>query len=381
VPGISEKAVELLAEKPTCPTKRNPSSPHVRTCIVNSILWDNLTTKMASNQELLDTQKAIHQQCIRDLMAQLEQEKAEAEAAAAAEAKAAAEAEAEKQRQEVERKAKAEANAKQAEADKKARAETRKGKRKAEDPPEELGSAKSPKGGPCVQCVSSGKTCVRQGGRRATACKRCAKAKGTCSFTKKETGPEPMADSDIEIIDQPTKGSNAVRPTKGPVSIDIPVKSRPSGSRSGGTDLSKVVASIRSLTEVGRGIQKELRGQQLAVEEQVIELRKQSKTMSKFSEALCDLAVVIYQWLHPPEPESGSKEEKDKGGDEEGNPESVTESDTGSESGKVVEKEVEEEEGEESGQEPEPEKEQEEESEKPEEGPAAEVEETMDTSQ
>jgi hypothetical protein len=248
----------------------------------------------------------------------IRKEKAEAEAAAVAEV----EAEAEKQRQEVERKAKAEADAKQAEADKKARAETRKGKRKAEDPPEGSGSAKTPKGGPCVQCVSSRKTCVWQGGRRATACEQCAKAKGACSFTKKETGPEPVADSDIEIVDQPTKGSGATRPTKGPVSIDIPVKSRLSGSRSGGMDLSEVVASILSLTEVGRGIQKELRGQRLAAEEQVVELWKQSKTMSKSSEALRDLAAVIYQWLRLSE--SGSKEEKDKGGDEEGSPESVT---------------------------------------------------------
>jgi hypothetical protein len=219
--------------------------------------------------------------------------------------------------------------------------------------------------------------------------------KGACSFTKKEAGPEPVADSDIEIIDQPSKGSGAVRPTKGPISIYIPVKSRPSGSRSGGTDLSEVVASIRRLTEVGRGIQKELRGQQLAAEEQVIELRKQSKTMSKSSEALHDLAAVIYEWLHLRKPESGSKEEKDKGREKEGNPESVTESDTESESGKVVEKgveEEEEEEEEESGQEQEQEPEEpekpeeepekpEEEPEKPEEEPATEVEETMDTSQ
>jgi hypothetical protein len=331
---------------------------------------------MASSQQSFDAQKANREQRIRELMAQLEQEKAEAEAAAAAEAKAAAEAEAEKQCQEVKRKTKAEANAKQAEANKKARAAIRRGKQKAEDPPEESGSAKTPKGGPCVQCVSSGKTCVRQGGCRATACEQCAKAKGACFFTKKETGPEPVADSDIEIIDQPTKGSDTVRPTKGPVSIDIPAKSRPSGSRSGGTDLSEVVALIRSLAEVGKGIQEELRGQRLAVEEQVIELRQQSKTMSKSSEALRDLAAVIYQWLHPRKPESRSKEEKDKEGYEEGNPESVMESDTESESGKVVEKEVEEEEEEELGQEPEPE----EEPEKPE-GPAAEVEETMDTSQ
>jgi hypothetical protein len=336
---------------------------------------------MASSQQSFDAQKANREQHIRELMAQLEQEKAEAEAAAAAEAKAAAEAEAEaeaeKQRQEVERKTKVEANAKQAEADKKARAAIRRGKRKAEDPPEESGSAKTLKGGPCVQCVSSGKTCVRQGGRRVTACERCAKAKGACSFTKKETGPEPVADSDIEIIDQPMKGSDAVRPTKGPVSIDIPAKSRPSGSRSGGTDLSEVVASIRSLAEVGKGIQEELRGQRLAAEEQVIELRKQSKTMSKSSEALRDLAAVIFEWLHLRKPESESKEEKDKGGEEEGDPESVMESDTESESGKVVEKGVEEEEEEELGQEPEPEKEPEE----PEEEPAVEVEETMDTSQ
>jgi hypothetical protein len=144
VPGFPEKAVELLADKPTHPTKRNPSSPRVRSCIVNSILRDNLTTKMASNQELLDTQKAIRQQRIRDLMAQLEQEKAEAEAeaAAAAEAKAAAEAEAEKQHLEAEKKAKAEADAKQAEADEKARATIRMGKRKAEDPLEESGSVR-----------------------------------------------------------------------------------------------------------------------------------------------------------------------------------------------------------------------------------------------
>jgi hypothetical protein len=214
VPGSSEWQVELLSEKPTCPTKREPSSPRVRTCIVNSVPPGNCIFIMASSQQPLNAQKANHNQHIRDLMAQLEQEKAEAEAAAAVEAKAAAE----KQCQEVERKAKAEANAKQAEANakqkqeeanKKARAETRKGKRKAEDPPEESESAKTPKGGLCVQCVSSGKIWVRQGGRRATACERCAKAKGACSFTKKETGPEPVADSDIEIINQPTKGSGA----------------------------------------------------------------------------------------------------------------------------------------------------------------------------
>jgi hypothetical protein len=130
---VPKRRVELLAEKPTCPTKCNPLSPRVRTCIVNSILRDNLTTKMASNQELLNTQKAIRQQRIRDLMAQLEQEKAEA--AAAAEAKVAAEAEAEKQRLEAEKKAKAEA-------DKKARAAIRMGKRKAEDPLEESGSVR-----------------------------------------------------------------------------------------------------------------------------------------------------------------------------------------------------------------------------------------------
>jgi hypothetical protein len=201
--------------------------------------------------------------------------------------------------------------------------------------------------------------------------------KGACSFTKKETGPEPMADSAIEIINQPSKGSGAVRPTKGPISIDIPLESRPSGSRSGGTDLSEVVASIQSLMEVRRGIQKELWGQRLAAEEQVIELRKQSKTMSKSSEALRDLAAVIFERVHLRKPESGSKEEKDKGGEEEGNPESVTELDTESESGKVVEKGVGEEEEEELGQEQEPEKE----PEKPEEEPAAEVEETLDTSQ
>jgi hypothetical protein len=267
VPGSSEWWVELLSEKPTCPTKCNPSSPHMRTCIVNSVPPGNCVFIMASSQQSFDAQKANCEQRIRELMAQLEREKAEAEAAAAAEAKAAAEAEAEKQRQEVERKAKAEADAKQVEADaikkqeeanRKARVAIRRGKRKAEDPPEELGSAKALKGGPCIQCVSSGKTCVWQGGHRATACERCTKMKGGCSFTKKDGGPEPVTDSDIEILDQPTKGSDAVRPTKGPISIDIPVKSRLSGSRSGGMDLSEVIASIQSLAEVGRGIQKEL---------------------------------------------------------------------------------------------------------------------------
>jgi hypothetical protein len=141
--GIPKWWVELLAEKPTCPTKRNPLSPCVRTCIVNSVPPGNCVFIMASSQQSFDAQKANREQRIRELLAQLEQEKAEAEAAAAAEAKAAveaeaeAEAEAEKQRQEVERKAKAEADAKQAEADairkqeeanKKARVAIRRGK-------------------------------------------------------------------------------------------------------------------------------------------------------------------------------------------------------------------------------------------------------------
>jgi hypothetical protein len=190
-----------------------------------------------------------------------------------AEAKAAAEAE--KQRQEAVRKAKAEADAKQAEADairkqdeanKKARAEIRKGKCKVEDPPAESGSAKTPKGGPCAQCTAAGKTCVWQGGRRATACEQCARMKGACLFTKKDAGPEPTADSDIKIIN-PAKRPDIVKLTQGPVTIDIPAKSRPSGSQGGGTDLSEVVASIRGLAEVGRGILEELWGQRLAVEE------------------------------------------------------------------------------------------------------------------
>jgi hypothetical protein len=66
VPGISEKAVELLAEKPTCPTKHNPSSPRVRTCIVNSLPPGNFITIMASSQQSFDAQKAIREQSIRD---------------------------------------------------------------------------------------------------------------------------------------------------------------------------------------------------------------------------------------------------------------------------------------------------------------------------
>jgi hypothetical protein len=241
-----------------------------------------------------------------------------------------------------------------------------------EDPPAESGSAKSLKGGPCAQCVASGKTCVRQGGRRATACKRCANMKGACSFTKKDAGPEPMADSDIEIIDQPAKRPDVVKPTQGPISIDIPVKSRPLGSQSGGTDLSEVVASIRGLAEVGRGIQEELRGQRLAVEEQVKELRRHREAMTESTEALRDIGVVLLDWPDPKDTESGSKGGEDKEEDGDGDPESVTELDTESEAEKVVEKEVEEEEEEEeeSGQELEPGKE-----------PVAEVEETMDTSQ
>jgi hypothetical protein len=326
----------------------------------------------------------IHrEQRIRDLLAQLEKEKAEAEAAAAAEAKAAVEAEVEKQRQEAKRKAKAEADAKQAEADaikkqeeanKTARAEIRRGKYKAEDPPVESGSAKPPKGGLCAQCVASGKTCVRQGGRRAMACERCAKMKGVCSFTKKDTRPEPIADSNIEIIDQPAKRPDAVKPTQGPISIDIPVKSRPSVSRSRGMDLSEVVVLIRSLAEVGRGIQEELRGQQLVAEEQVQELRKHREAMTESTEALRDIGAVLLDWLDPKDTESESKSGGDKEEEGDGDPESVTESDTESEAEKVVEKEVEEEEEEESGQEPEPEKELEKE-------PATEVKETMDTSQ
>jgi len=162
VSGSSEWRVELLSEKPTCPTKREPSSPCVQTCIVNSVPPGNCIFNMASSQQSFDAQKANRKQHIRELMALLEREKAEAEAAAVAEAKAAVEAEAEKQHQEVERKTKAEADAKQAETDKKARAAIRRGKRKAEDPPEESGSAKTLKGGPCIQCVSSGKEAVRR---------------------------------------------------------------------------------------------------------------------------------------------------------------------------------------------------------------------------
>jgi hypothetical protein len=84
--------------------------------------------------------------------------------------------------------------------------------------------------------------------------------KGACSFTKKDAGPEPTMDSDIEIIN-PAKRPTIMKPTQGPVSIDIPAKSRPLGSRSGGTDLSEVVASMRGLVEVGKGILEELQGQ------------------------------------------------------------------------------------------------------------------------
>jgi hypothetical protein len=196
--------------------------------------------------------------------------------------------------------------------------------------------------------------------------------KGASSFTKKDAGPEPVADSDIEIIDQPAKRPDVVKPTQGPISIDIPVKSRLSGSRSRGTDLSEVVASIRSLVEVGRGIQEELQGQWVVAEEQVKELRKHREAMMESTEALRDIGAVLLDWLDPKDTESGLKggEDKEEEGDED--PESMTESDTESEAEKVVEKEVEEEEeeGSESGQEPELEKE-----------PAAEGEETMDTSQ
>jgi hypothetical protein len=190
--------------------------------------------------------------------------------------------------------------------------------------------------------------------------------KGICLFTKKHARPEPATDSDIEIINL-VKRPTIVKPTQGPVSIDIPAKSRPLGSRSRGTDLSEVVVLMRGLVEVGKGILEELRGQQLAAEEQVIELRKHREAMTGSTEALCDVAAVLYEWLHPWKPESGSKKGKDKGEEEEGDPESVTELDTESESGKVVEKGVEEEE-EESEQEPEKEL-------------VKEVEETMDTSQ
>jgi hypothetical protein len=115
VPGVSEWRVEPLSKKPTCPTKCEPSSPHVRICIVHSVPPGNCVFIMASSRQSFDAQKAICDQRIRNLLAQLEQEKAAASAAAAAEAKAAAEAE--KQRQEAVRKAKAEADAKQAEAD------------------------------------------------------------------------------------------------------------------------------------------------------------------------------------------------------------------------------------------------------------------------
>jgi hypothetical protein len=165
--------------------------------------------------------------------------------------------------------------------------------------------------------------------------------KGACSFTKKDARLEPVADSDIEIIDL-AKRPDIVKPTQGQVTIDFPAKSRPLGSRSGGTDLSEVVASIRGLVEVGRGIQEELWGQRLAAEEQVNELRKHREAMTESTEALCDIGAVLLNWLDPKDTESGSKGGEDK--------------------------------EEESGQEPESKKE-------PEKELAAEVEETMDTSQ
>jgi hypothetical protein len=310
---------------------------------------------MASTQELLNAQKATCEQRIRDLMAQLDKEKAEAEAAAVAEAKVAVEAEVECQQQEAKRKAKAEANAKQVEANairwqeeanKKARVEIRKGKHKAEGPPAELGSAGVSTRGPYAQCVAAGKSCVWQGGHRAMACERYTRMKSTCSFTKKDAGPEPAADSDIEIIEHLANRPNTVKPTQGPVTIDIPAKSRPLGSRSGGTDLSEVIASIRGLVEVGILIQRELRGQRLAMEEHIKELWKHRRVMTESTKILRNIGTILNDWLEPVEElESGSRGEEDKEkdqGEEEGL-KSVTESDTESEAEKVVEKEVEEE--------------------------------------
>jgi len=239
-----------------------------------------------------------------------------------------------------------------------------------EDPPAESGSAKALTRGPCAQCVAAGKLCVQQGGHRATACEQGAKMKGGCSFTKKDAALEPAADSDIETIDRPAKRPNTVKPTQGPVTIDIPEKSRPSGSRSRGTDLSEVVASIRGLAEVGIRIQRELRGQRLAAEEQFNELRKHRRVMTESSKILHDIGTLLLDWLEPEELGSGSRGEEDKEEEGDEGPDSVMESDTESEAEKVVEKEVEAEQEQEQEQEQEPEKE-----------PAAEVKETMDTSQ
>jgi hypothetical protein len=332
---------------------------------------------MASTQQLLDAKKATSDQRIRELTAQLDKEKAEAEAAVAAEAKAVVEAKVEHQRQEAIRKAKAEAAAKQAESDairrqeeanKKARAEIRKGKRKVEGPPAESSATRASTGGLCAQCVAAGKLCAPQGGRRATACKWCTRIKSTCSFTRKDTRPEPAAESNIEIVERPSKRPNVMKPTQGQVMIDIPVsKSKPSGSRGRGVDLSKVVLSMRSLAEVGISIQRELRGQWLAAEAHVRELQKHRKAMMETSKILNGIGTILNEWLVPvEESESGTKDGEEK------EVESVMESDTESEleKEKVVEKEVEQE------QEPEKEPEKELVGET-----VAEIEDTMDTSQ
>jgi hypothetical protein len=64
--------------------------------------------------------------------------------------------------------------------------------------------------------------------------------------------------------------------------------------------------------EVGRGIQKELWGQRLAVEEQVNELRKQRKAMMESTEVLRDIGALLLNWVDPKETESGSKSGEDK---------------------------------------------------------------------
>jgi hypothetical protein len=169
-----------LAEKPTLPTKCEPLSPCVRSCIENSIPLGNPHIQMVSTQELIDAEKATCDQCIRELTAQLDKEKAEA--AAVVEAKAVAEAEVKHQKQEARRKAEAEAAAKQAESDAanrkeeantKARVEIRKRKCKAEGPPAELSSARASGGVACTLCVAAGETCIPQPGCRARACVWC----------------------------------------------------------------------------------------------------------------------------------------------------------------------------------------------------------------
>jgi hypothetical protein len=195
--------------------------------------------------------------------------------------------------------------------------------------------------------------------------------KSSCSFTKKDARLEPEPESNIEILEPPSKRPNIMRPTQGQVTIEIPVsKPKPLGSGSRGVDLSDIVSLLRGLMEVGILIQRELQGQCQAAEAHVKELRKHRKAMVAVTHRLDDIGGTLDEWMMAEEDmESGKEEEKEK--EKEKEPESNTELDMESESEKekkAVEKETDKEVEQEQEQEPEKE-------------PAKEIDETIDMTQ